>query len=191
MGGIGDRFFAGDATPRAKYAWLTVPLGYSWILGATARTLNAARRSTPCCSRPPFSHLNGNSDNPAGSARSARIEARRAEVNASRVDSLPWFAEITYDLITRFSGCAGCPTQFSSPAESDERAGGDCLLQQLQHGWQPLNVASTSLLLTLPIAKPRSGSPAPCVTIWWDRSALSYRRAAGGPAAAGGLCRRQ
>ena len=26
---------------------------------------------------------------------------------------------------------------------------GDCLPQQLQHGWQPLNVASTSLLLTL------------------------------------------
>ncbi|GHK54985.1 carbon-phosphorus lyase subunit PhnH [Klebsiella pneumoniae] len=48
-----------------------------------------------------------------------------------------------------FTGCAGCPTQFSSPAESDERAGVIVSLQQLQHGWQPLNVASTSLLLTL------------------------------------------
>jgi hypothetical protein len=110
----------------------------------------------------------------------------------------------------RFVIGKGHPTQFSSPAESDERAGGDCLpaavtarlaaaerrfhqpgkkrvvrscvisanqgkevdpagvdfgasgfnllkamsepgvivsLQQLQHGWQPLNVASTSLLL--------------------------------------------
>ena len=39
---------------------------------------------------------------PLEALRSARIEARRAEVNASRVDFFTPFAEITYDLTTRF-----------------------------------------------------------------------------------------
>ena len=38
-------------------------------------------------------------------------------------------------------------------------------LQQLQHGWQPLNVASTSLLLTLVDQIRRSGSLPRCITI--------------------------
>jgi alpha-D-ribose 1-methylphosphonate 5-triphosphate synthase subunit PhnG len=48
MGGIGDRFFAGDATfTRAAIRLADGTLGYSWIWAATARTLNAARPSTP------------------------------------------------------------------------------------------------------------------------------------------------
>ena len=42
-------------------------------------------------------------------------------------------------------------------------------LQQLQHGWQPLNVASTSLLLTLADHETPVWLARLCVTIWWDR----------------------
>jgi alpha-D-ribose 1-methylphosphonate 5-triphosphate synthase subunit PhnG len=69
MGGIGDRFFAGDATlTRAAIRLADGTLGYSWIWAATAarRTLRGHRR--PDAVAPPFSHLNGNPDNPAGSA---------------------------------------------------------------------------------------------------------------------------
>ncbi len=65
-------------------------------------------------------------------------------------------------------------------------------LQQLQHGWQPLNVASTSLLLTLADREtPVWLASALRNDLVGQNRALSYRRAAGGPAAAGGLCRRQ
>ena len=85
---------------------------------------------------------------PLEALRSARIEARRAEVNAGST-SLPWFAEITHDLTTRlYPGCAGCPPVFALLKAMSE-PGVIVSLQQLQHGWQPLNVASTSLLLTL------------------------------------------
>ncbi len=54
MGGIGDRFFAGDATlTRAAVRPADGTLGYSWILGRDrphAETLRGDRR--PCCSRP-------------------------------------------------------------------------------------------------------------------------------------------
>ncbi|VTM29273.1 phnH protein [Klebsiella pneumoniae] len=65
-------------------------------------------------------------------------------------------------------------------------------LQQLQHGWQPLNVASTSLLLTLADHEtPVWLASALRNDLVGTESALSYRCAAGGPAAAGGFCRRQ
>ena len=70
MGGIGDRFFAGDATlTRAAIRLADGTLGYSWILG----------RDRPHA-------LMETLITPLEEQRSARIEARRAEVNASRVD---------------------------------------------------------------------------------------------------------
>lgn len=53
MGGIGDRFFAGDATlTRAAVRLADGTLGYSWILGRDRPHAERWRRSTPCCSRP-------------------------------------------------------------------------------------------------------------------------------------------
>ena len=48
MGGIGDRFFAGDATLTAPlFAWPTAPSAIAGFWAATARTLNAARPLMP------------------------------------------------------------------------------------------------------------------------------------------------
>ena len=120
MGGIGDRFFAGDATlTRAAVRLADGTLGYSWILGRDRPHAERCAAIDALLQSPRHFHtLMETLITPLEALRSARIEARRAEVNASRVDFFT----------TRFyPGCAGCPTQFSSPAESDERAGGDCL----------------------------------------------------------------
>jgi alpha-D-ribose 1-methylphosphonate 5-triphosphate synthase subunit PhnH len=52
------------------------------------------------------------------------------------------------------------PSSFRRLLKAMSEPGVIVSLQQLQHGWQPLNVASTSLLLTLVITKRRSGSRA-------------------------------
>ena len=68
MGGTGERFFAGDATlTRAAVRLTDGTLGYSWVLG---RDKQHAER---CIA-------------PLDADRMARIAARQAEVNASRVD---------------------------------------------------------------------------------------------------------
>ena len=79
MGGIGDRFFAGDATlTRAAVRLADGTLGYSWILGRDRPHLLQSPRH--------FHNLMETLITPLEALRSARIEARRAEVNASRVD---------------------------------------------------------------------------------------------------------
>ncbi len=69
MGGIGDRFFAGDARfPRGGTSGRRHPrLQLDFRPRPPARrTLRGHRR--PAAVASPFSHLNGNPDNPAGSA---------------------------------------------------------------------------------------------------------------------------
>jgi alpha-D-ribose 1-methylphosphonate 5-triphosphate synthase subunit PhnH len=60
-------------------------------------------------------------------------------------------------------------------------------LQQLQHGWQPLNVASTSLLLTLADHETPVWLASRCITISWARICVFIPARRWWTAAAGGL----
>ncbi|HFT8729343.1 TPA: phosphonate C-P lyase system protein PhnG [Escherichia coli] len=76
MGGTGERFFAGDGT-----------LGYSWVLGRDKQ--HAERCALIDALMQQSRHFQNLSETliaPLDADRMARIAARQAEVNASRVD---------------------------------------------------------------------------------------------------------
>jgi alpha-D-ribose 1-methylphosphonate 5-triphosphate synthase subunit PhnG len=88
MGGTGDRFFAGDATlTRAVIRLADGTLGYSWVLG---RDKPHAERCAVIDAllqlQPHFQTLMETLISPLEAARTSQINARRAEVDASRVD---------------------------------------------------------------------------------------------------------
>ena len=88
MGGTGERFFAGDATlTRATVRLTDGTLGYSWVLGRDKQhaercaLIDALMQQTRH-----FQNLSETLIAPLDADRMARIAARQAEVNASRVD---------------------------------------------------------------------------------------------------------
>ena len=88
MGATGSRFFAGDATlTRAAVRLADGTIGYSWILG---RDKNHAERcaliDALLQTESQFRTLMETLIAPLEAEREARISARHAEVNASRVD---------------------------------------------------------------------------------------------------------
>ncbi|SJF20292.1 phosphonate C-P lyase system protein PhnG [Shigella sonnei] len=117
MGGTGERFFAGDATlTRAAVRLTDGTLGYSWVLGRDKQ--HAERCALIDALMQQSRHFQNLSETliaPLDADRMARIAARQAEVNASRVD-----------FFTMVRGDNGCPAQFSSPVKGHERAGRDC-----------------------------------------------------------------
>ena len=88
MGGNGERFFAGDATlTRAAVRLTDGTLGYSSVLGRD--TQHAERCALIEAPMQPTSHLQNLSETliaPLEADRAARLAARQAEVNTSRVD---------------------------------------------------------------------------------------------------------
>ena len=81
MGGTGERFFAGDATLTDG------TLGYSWVLGRDKQ--HAERCALIDALMQQSRHFQNLSETliaPLDADRMARIAARQAEVNASRVD---------------------------------------------------------------------------------------------------------
>ncbi|ENA4396294.1 phosphonate C-P lyase system protein PhnG [Escherichia coli] len=84
MGGTGERFFVGDATlTRAAVRLADGTLGYSWVLG---RDKQHAERCALMQQSRYFQNLSETLIAPLDADRMARIAARQAEVNASRVD---------------------------------------------------------------------------------------------------------
>ena len=88
MGGTGARFFAGDATlTRAVIRLTSGTLGYSYLLG---RDKDHAERCAVIDAllqeQPHFQTLMETLIAPLEADRAARIAARQAEVNTSRVD---------------------------------------------------------------------------------------------------------
>ncbi|EPZ2991605.1 phosphonate C-P lyase system protein PhnG [Escherichia coli] len=84
MGGTGERFFAGDATlTRAAVRLADGTLGYSWVLG---RDKQHAERCALMQQTRHFQNLSETLIAPLDADRMARIAARQAEVNTSRVD---------------------------------------------------------------------------------------------------------
>ena len=88
MGGTGERFFAGDATlTRAAVRLTDGTLGYSWVLGRDKQ--HAERCALIDALMQQSRHFQNLSETliaPLDADRMARIAARQAEVNASRVD---------------------------------------------------------------------------------------------------------
>ena len=88
MGGTGERFFAGDATlTRAAVRLTDGILGYSWVLGRDKQ--HAERCALIDALMQQSRHFQNLSETliaPLDADRMARIAARQAEVNASRVD---------------------------------------------------------------------------------------------------------
>ncbi|MGY5958837.1 phosphonate C-P lyase system protein PhnG [Kosakonia sp. BK9b] len=88
MGATGDRFFPGDATlTRAVVQLGSGQLGFSWVLG---RDKGHAERCAVCdalLQEPEhYPTLMETLIVPLEADRAARLQARQAEVNASRVD---------------------------------------------------------------------------------------------------------
>ena len=106
MGGTGERFFAGDATlTRAAVRLTDGTLGYSWVLGRDKQhaercalidalmqqtymenTLHHLGEEVELLQTRHFQNLSETLIAPLNADRMARIAARQAEVNASRVD---------------------------------------------------------------------------------------------------------
>ena len=88
MGGIGDRFFAGDATlTRAAVRLGNGTLGYSWILGRDKSHAERCALLDALLQQPThYQTLLETLITPLEADRTARIAARQAEINASRVD---------------------------------------------------------------------------------------------------------
>lgn len=88
MGGTGERFFAGDATlTRAAVRLHNGTLGYSWVLGRNKAHAERCALIDALMQQPShFQTLLETLITPLDAVRSARIAARRAEINASRVD---------------------------------------------------------------------------------------------------------
>ncbi|XTZ38126.1 phosphonate C-P lyase system protein PhnG [Salmonella enterica] len=88
MGGTGDRFFPGDATiTRATVRLASGTAGFSWVIG---RNMAHAERCAVCdalLQEPAwFTLLMDSLIAPLEADRATRLETRRAEINASRVD---------------------------------------------------------------------------------------------------------
>lgn len=88
MGGTGERFLAGDATlTRAAIRLNSGTLGYSYVLGRDkAHAERCAVIDALLQEQPYFQTLMETLIAPLEADRAARIAARQAEVNASRVD---------------------------------------------------------------------------------------------------------
>ena len=87
MGGTGERFFAGDATlTRAAVRLTDGTLGYSWVLGRDKQHAERCALIDALMQQNRTSKLIRNPYRPLDADRMARIAARQAEVNASRVD---------------------------------------------------------------------------------------------------------
>ncbi|WP_395305199.1 phosphonate C-P lyase system protein PhnG [Enterobacter sp. ECC-019] len=88
MGGTGERFFAGDATlTRAAIRLNSGTLGYSYVLGRDkAHAERCAVIDALLQEQPYFQTLMETLIAPLEADRDARIAARQAEVNTSRVD---------------------------------------------------------------------------------------------------------
>ncbi|MGX5102021.1 phosphonate C-P lyase system protein PhnG [Enterobacter cloacae] len=88
MGGTGERFFAGDATlTRAAIRLNSGTLGYSYVLGRDkAHAERCAVIDALLQEQPHFQTLMETLIVPLEADRAARIAARQAEVNTSRVD---------------------------------------------------------------------------------------------------------
>ncbi|MEQ6280668.1 phosphonate C-P lyase system protein PhnG [Kluyvera cryocrescens] len=88
MGGTGERFFAGDATlTRAAVRLSNGTLGYSWILGRDKPHAERCALLDALLQQPAhYQTLLETLITPLEADRTARIAARQAEINASRVD---------------------------------------------------------------------------------------------------------
>ena len=88
MGGTGERFFAGDTTlTRAAIRLNSGTLGYSYVLGRDkAHAERCAVIDALLQEQPYFQTLMETLIAPLEADRAARIAARQAEVNTSRVD---------------------------------------------------------------------------------------------------------
>ncbi|MBL5914575.1 phosphonate C-P lyase system protein PhnG [Enterobacter asburiae] len=88
MGGTGERFFAGDATlTRAAIRLNSGTLGYSYVLGRDKAHAERCAVIDALLQEPPFFQtLMETLIAPLEADRAARIGARQAEVNTSRVD---------------------------------------------------------------------------------------------------------
>lgn len=88
MGGTGNRFFAGDTTlTRAVVRLKSGTLGYSYLLGRNKRHAEqCAVIDALLQEQTHFQNLMETLIRPLEAERDAEITARRAEVNASRVD---------------------------------------------------------------------------------------------------------
>ena len=88
MGGTGERFFAGDATlTRAAVRLSNGTVGYSWVLGRDKPHAERCAVIDALMQQPThFQTLLETLITPLETDRTARIAARQAEINASRVD---------------------------------------------------------------------------------------------------------
>ena len=88
MGGTGARFFAGDATlTRAAIRLHSGTLGYGYVLGRDkAHAERCAVIDALLQEQPHFQTLMETLISPLEADRAARLAARQAEVNTSRVD---------------------------------------------------------------------------------------------------------
>jgi len=88
MGGTGDRFFAGDATlTRAAIRLRSGTLGYGYVLGRDKEHAERCAAIDALMQEPAHFHsLMETLIAPLEADRAARLAARQAEVNASRVD---------------------------------------------------------------------------------------------------------
>ena len=88
MGGTGERFFAGDATlTRAAVRLTDGTLGYSWVQGRDKQHAERCALIDALMQQSRyFQNLSETLIAPLDADRMARIAARQAEVNASRVD---------------------------------------------------------------------------------------------------------
>ncbi|MEH0888395.1 phosphonate C-P lyase system protein PhnG [Enterobacter sp. UNJFSC 003] len=88
MGGTGERFFAGDATlTRAVVRLTSGTIGYSYVLGRDKQHAERCAVIDALLQEPlHFQTLMETLIAPLEADRAARIAARQAEVNASRVD---------------------------------------------------------------------------------------------------------
>lgn len=88
MGGTGERFFAGDTTlTRAAVRLSNGTVGYSWVLGRDKAHAERCALIDALMQQPShFQTLSETLITPLEADRTARIAARQAEINASRVD---------------------------------------------------------------------------------------------------------
>ena len=88
MGGTGARFFAGDATlTRAAIRLHSGTLGYGYVLGRDKAHAERCAVIDALLQEPPhFQTLMETLISPLEADRAARLAARQAEVNTSRVD---------------------------------------------------------------------------------------------------------
>ncbi len=131
MGGTGERFFAGDATlTRAAVRLTDGTLGYSWVLGRDKQ--HAERCALIDALMQQSRHFQNLSETliaPLDADRMARIAARQETAFMLPVQD--------------------AQHSFRRLLKAMSEPGVIVALHQLKRGWQPLNIATTSVLLTL------------------------------------------